>query len=585
MDAVVEAISEGVLCYRCRERMPVMVCHHCGRPICAECGPEPVPQGLFFERVANVEFEGLDVERLTPDGQGVHCRFDVHAARSLNDRLLMGLGFFCLTFLAPVLAFVAAAANSWFVFHMLAVFVIGVLLIDVAREERRRWQASVQDQRPDVPVMGQNVMIQVEERVEGEIRLEPGGRYEVSSERPEGQLDFDLQFVSGDLRRWDLYRRRYGLATADNTDFHAGYVFLRGAEKLQFDEEEPVYENHLALRGKVADHGFFTRVEEGDGREWQPSRSYTFPLEKETGSAGLPVQIVPALISEGEWAWGIQLTVQFNPRVGVPSLSNPRVKNLELSFPPELGEPESKKPYAYLVSPAGDPPKLRWAGIPLEAEGGHDPEAAFYVRFSESDREDVEPTQTISGRLCVVFDGALSGLQEIWRFSPLGYREERPFVVRIQTEVNIDFQFDLNALTLRRMVGETEHTMEFEVVPDSHTIRELVKSFSSSEIYVQRIIENVPQPSRADAKIMNRFWMIVGRRYDGVYPIDFRVVVTGKARFEDRDLPEDGRTKCDVTTQGIVTEVSMREEIEKLRRDLMAKIESVFRKAEREKSR
>ncbi|MDX1689151.1 MAG: FYVE zinc finger domain-containing protein [Candidatus Promineifilaceae bacterium] len=576
MEVNVRGASEGVLCYRCRRAMPVMVCHHCGRPICAECGPEPIPEGGVFERVANVEYAGLGVEKLTPDGQGVHCRFDVHAARSLNDRLLTGLGIF-LAFLTPVLAFLARPFTDLLVLHTVAAFVTSVLSLYAAHLERQSWQAEAQMQRPDVPVIGRNVMIRVQERVQGEIRLDAGGRYQVFAESPEGELEFDLHFTNDDLRRWELYRRRYPLATADNSAFHAGYVFLHGAEKLQFDEEQPVFENHLALRGDVAEHGFFTGADEGDAREWRPSRSYSFPLKKEEGSAGLPVQIVPTLVSEGEWEWGIQLIVQLNPRVAAPSLSNPQVKSLELSFPPELGEPESKKPYAFLVSSAGDPPKLRWAGIPLETENGYDPEADFYVRFSESGREDVEPTQTISGRLCVVFDGALSGLEEIWRFNPLGYRiEDRPVILRRETEVVVEFSFDLSVLTLRRTVAKTEQTDEYDGVPDSGKIRKLVERFSENNVYVQRVIENPPQPNRADAKIMNRLWVIAGRRYDDVYPIDFRVVVIGKARYENEDVPKEGRTRCDVMTQGIVTEASMRDEIKRLRRELMAQIESVF---------
>ena len=65
------------------------------------------------------------------------------------------------------------------------------------------------------------------------------------------------------------------------------------------------------------------------------------------------------------------------------------------------------------------------------------------------------------------------------------------------------------------------------VVPDYRTVALLTNTLSDDGYYVKRVVENPPQPG-TKAGVLNRFWDIAGRLYDGVYPIDFHLVITGE---------------------------------------------------------
>lgn len=66
-----------------------------------------------------------------------------------------------------------------------------------------------------------------------------------------------------------------------------------------------------------------------------------------------------------------------------------------------------------------------------------------------------------------------------------------------------------------------------KVIPDSRTVAGVTAELSAGDYYVKRVVENPPTPDRTAAAI-NRYWDISGRKYDGLYPIDFHIVLSGQ---------------------------------------------------------
>ena len=84
--------------------------------------------------------------------------------------------------------------------------------------------------------------------------------------------------------------------------------------------------------------------------------------------------------------------------------------------------------------------------------------------------------------------------------------------------------------------------------------------WSDRGYYVKRVIENPPR-SGARANVVNRYWDIAGRRYDGVYPVDFHIVLTGEELHKGEIRASTGNTKTRITVQGAYASVPMEKRI------------------------
>jgi hypothetical protein len=75
------------------------------------------------------------------------------------------------------------------------------------------------------------------------------------------------------------------------------------------------------------------------------------------------------------------------------------------------------------------------------------------------------------------------------------------------------------------------------------------------------VIENPPR-SGGRANLVQRYWDIAGRRYVGVYPIDFHVVLIGEEVHRGGIRPENGTTKVRIVVKGAYTNAEMSERVE-----------------------
>ena len=71
---------------------------------------------------------------------------------------------------------------------------------------------------------------------------------------------------------------------------------------------------------------------------------------------------------------------------------------------------------------------------------------------------------------------------------------------------------------------------------------------------MQRVIENPPATNKATAMVLNRFWEISGRKYaNGLFPIDFRIMMTGKETYaRGNDEPVTGSLCFEITTNATI---------------------------------
>jgi hypothetical protein len=189
-------------------------------------------------------------------------------------------------------------------------------------------------------------------------------------------------------------------------------------------------------------------------------------------------------------------------------------------------------------------------------------------RFSAAFDQQIEPTSTIHGKLVMIFNGALSELVGVHRHVDGGARRDDGIRRTVQTQIHLGFTFNMEGIRYQdiRVVpdpakdpdGEPEKRIFDHVVPDHQTIAHLTDNLSREDYYVKSVVENPPQAGR-QAGVLNRFWDIAGRRYSGVHPIDFHIIVTGEEAEPDASMPD--RTIVRLTVRGSYATTEMEQRI------------------------
>ncbi|MDT0350304.1 hypothetical protein [Pseudonocardia charpentierae] len=112
------------------------------------------------------------------------------------------------------------------------------------------------------------------------------------------------------------------------------------------------------------------------------------------------------------------------------------------------------------------------------------------------------------------------------------------------------------------------------VIPNGATVARVTARLSDDDYYVKRVVENPPQPSKK-ASAVNRYWDISGRKYDGVYPIDFHLVLSGQ-EFHDGGIATSGRTEMALSVRGAFTSEDIDRRIHDEWRSLRRRVESAL---------
>ena len=206
---------------------------------------------------------------------------------------------------------------------------------------------------------------------------------------------------------------------------------------------------------------------------------------------------------------------------------------------------------------------MEWRQLLPTGQQRHARQLKLMIRFEGK----ISSEDQVSGRLEATMKGALSGLDRVRLYSSLGKRRGDWHGAAIRTRIEADFTLSLRSIRYQdvlivpeRQARENgDNADQFAVIPNDDMVIALTNALSK-DYYVKRVIEHPPR-SGGRADHVQRYWNIAGRRYDGVYPIEFHMVLTGEEIHRGGVRPMAGTTKIAIVVQGAYTNDDMKAHI------------------------
>jgi hypothetical protein len=434
------------------------------------------------------------------------------------------------------------------------------------------------------------------EMLRAAITLGPDGKYETSLEPVDGELAMTFVFGRPDRERLQNLQRKHPRAQNQDARFTAGRLVLPGPARLA---EGPNFPGRLIpLEGNIGDFPVFRKEDPHVSSFW--TRKLTYKLAADPDIEAGPVWITPSVVPESDQR-ALELDIQW-VRFGPPDepLSLDVIDLLELKFPVGWGNVEQVSEQAILRRlPEEDADgqhfvrSIEWKQLsPTEHQRGVQ-RLTLAIRFEQQ----ISLEDVVCGRLEATMKGTLSGITGVRLYGALGARRRDWRSSAARTRIEADFTLSLASIRYQairivpdraaREGGGSSYADQFDAIPDDEAIIDLTNAMSEQGYYVKRIIENPPR-SGARADRVHRYWDIAGRRYEGVYPIDFHVVLTGEEVHRGGIRPEEGTTKARIVVTGAYTDPRMSDRIEeewKTLRDVTAEVLSARESADRQSAR
>lgn len=547
MPLTLEARAPRARCEECGSPDIKVLCHHCGRGLCDTHVPRALDRA---GKALSAEFAGLGLER-----SGVyHCPNCEHMVRhGLVQVIVVGMALAAVGFLTM---FVNAVLG-------LLVLLAGSALAAINYLAHRRRQRLATAVRPPLAVLPSVNLLEVHEVLHGTLVLDEDGQYNSSVRPVAGSIRIDMSSSRPDWDRLDLYRKRFCLDPAGEIYFSAGFALLRGQVRTRF-HGEGFYRTIIPLVGTVRGHPLFTPTGTQGPGQWSTAWDYDLGADHRVGQ--VPVWLTPSLVP-GQDQRSLDLDLQWTKfGAGKAGLEIDRIEQLRVGVPVSWGNIEwpSKSVVAAIEDDTDDPNEtvrmIECNRLTLTAEERHDRRVCLTIRFENR----IELTDSIRGDFDVWFKGGLSGVTDVDIHHPLGERRKLRDIERsVRTAVRVRFRLNLRGiryqnlrmvpdLTLEEDQGKPESFRFDGVIPDHETVIDLTNELSKARYYVKRVIEN-PPTSGAQANMLNRYWDIAGRRYDGVYPVDFHLVLTGEELHDGGIRARTGNTNIRISVQGAFT--------------------------------
>lgn len=561
-------------CYHCGSMDIAAVCHHCGRPMCAE------------HSVVS------DVGRRSTEFSDLHL--DSVAARHCHDHDHTIDGGVRWMYVAggadAAVGAICLPSLLWLGVAMVAIGV-GVVATGVWLGRRRRNRAV--HARPPIPLVPVIESVGITETVHTDIRLDADGQYTATPSPATGQLKVEMQLGKGDRRRLAGYREKYRLTENEPVAFSSGFLLLRGAVGLEFDDRRipvPV----IALQGMVADFPFLTSAG-GRNRRYPIELAYHLRAGSEVRS--VPLWLTPSLVAESDRRT-LELDLQWED-FGQPDepLEIDHITEFRLVVPVAWGN--VRKIYldrgvqtshqSYGRAPDPDDPDefvrvIRVTGIRLPRAATKARRLRLFVDFEDR----IETSDTIRGSIDVLFQHAVSGVSAVEVHHPLGGPRSRAddVTAAMTTRVIANFSLSLAKVCYQdshvvpdpRRTGENGKPGTTElvgVIPNHETVARLTDALSASEYYVKRVVEN-PGSTGPGTGMISRYWDIAGRYYESVFPVEFRIVLTGEEEHDGHHEATRGTTHVTITVRGVYANPDMRKLIESVWEQLYEQTLSVL---------
>jgi len=431
--------------------------------------------------------------------------------------------------------------------------------------------------------------VDVVERMSGNVRLE-NGTYSSTVEAIGGEIKVNMSANDG-LRLLQLYRKKHRLHDGGPVKFTAGFVMLDGEAGLDFlPGQQAVLDNRMGLRlgGDSADgHELFPSTPGRSQGEWVLKAGYK--LQDDRAPKDIPLWIVPSLVP-GSDRRTLEIDLHWN-QLGAEGrqLDLQVFDQIELKVPTAWGNVEGFSPGRVEISRSGGRRIIQWQRLRPGSGDSRDPAAegrslTLKIRFERPITDDPGPGPaadvtdhgtadavkangedrkelTLSGVLEATFGGTVSGLTGVGVYLPGGGRGNQP-ESKPQTKVTATFDISLNALRYQedRVIPDENNAEdrakarnkvdEFRgVVPDYRTVAELTNAISGDNYYVKSVVEHPPYRDDGRPNVVNRVWDIAGRRYDGVFPINFDINLRGE-EGGPATAAFSGKTAAQVTVRG-----------------------------------
>lgn len=535
-------------------------------------------------KLLSIEFTELGLKD-TRCGEGpIHCEHCAHIVWALTARLI-------------TVGVLIALASLVILTREFGLGLIGVLigggLAVYGYITNRRQAAEAARSRPPLPLLPRFEPVQVRETLRGRIALDPVGRYHISASPVEGVLTIVASFGKPERDRLQQYRKKYRLADNEDVSFHAGFAVLRGPAGLIFSDGNANRHRGgrvVPLSGQVSTQLFLSGAGGRGSGEWRTTRRYS--LLEVSDTASLPIRLVPSLVQEAAQR-ALDLELQWaEPDPPEAKLTIERIESLELRVPIAWGEVESVTDSALIgmvTSAGGGDGAVRtitWRRLSITDRERQERRRTFFVRFENN----IDLASIIQGEVEIRFKGTLSRLESVDLYYPLGeQRKEEP--ADIETQLLAYLELSLAGLRYQdvRVVPDSkkekdrdkQETVMFEgVIPDHATVMALTNAMSDQGFYVKRVIENPPRTAER-ANVVNRYWDLAGRRYLGVYPIDYHLVLTGEEVYGGEIRAQAGTTKTTLTVQGAYANPDMEAQIENVWEQLIDLISETLKQLPR----
>lgn len=554
-DVTLEPRAAVARCYECGSLQVFALCHHCWRLGCAK---HVLPSPRWAQQLFGREGSGPGLDNVPAYHCGNCARMRVGAA---SRWLAVGVGGVGLTAMGLIAVWLSTVVG-------LILLVAGGFSAAIAFSHVRRDVARERAAMP-VPLHPKVTDVELTEELRGQITLgRHSGQYRTVLEPVKGTISLALTFARQDRDRVRRWRKRTHAQDAQ-ARFSAGRVLLQGPFGISGGEQ--VAGPLLPLEGETRDHPVFRPVDAPSSTSWKLKRRYELRTEPNISTG--PIWITPSIVPESD-RHGLELDVQwveFGPDDDRP-LSLRLIDLLRLDFPVSWGEIQdwgildevSALPRATIgLGPEGcrSIELKRLSAAKPEKGAPRTSRLTVSIRF----RGQVDPEDEIAGRLTATMRGTLSGVTGVGLFNSLG-GHWRYAGAAINTSVDLNFTLSLASIRYQAMRVVPDRAAEdndresfadkFAVIPDDETVIALTNAMSEEGYYVKHVIENPPRSGRR-ANEIQRYWDIAGRRYEGVYPIDFHIILTGEELHSGGIRPDGGSTKVRIVVKGAYTDDEM----------------------------
>ena len=579
-------------CYHCGSDDIAAICHHCGRAM-DEIHSEAIQSTLASG--AAKEFSYLNLSGNSGfEGYAEHCDSCRHHDRKGKNFLFLGLILLTLGGgAAYYIHTILRLTSGWSIALVTGAIVLGIVLA-LAGVFRLVTTGPLRDiGAHPLPVVAENILVDIRETIEGKIFLSPERSYSSSLKQIHGQCL--IQYICNpqtESRRFKKYKTKHKIADNGKILAHFGFVQLTGAgDVIPIGDDAFLKKaaNTLQLTAPVNKLIF---LKESNATRKQSTfvfdqRYGILNSEMNNNNNSLPVTILPHILGE-ETHRTLQLLiyVQLEGWINGASLESYRVDLFDINVPNELGRVVSTQPTGMIELRAKKKttgilwknPSLKMTRSEVSEDNNYSENwydtnekssAPLILTFSLDRDIDVRSDTLLQGRLRLRLKGLYSGISGANLFSALGKKLSTSNEVSSRTYIDINFELSLAALLTQKVHILKKEIVENNISPDYQTVSSIIKLLNENDIVLGNVIESAPHTGRGGSNVLYRRWDLGGHFFEGLWPLKFNLTITGQQSEKLPGLQSTGNTRIEVTVRSNYHEEGMQQKIEDFYKSLV----------------